>query len=175
MDLQRRRTCGLAQHACKSTIPLQPQHCHSSRSPSMSSTGTWEHGCELLGGAAERVTRSVGGTQSQSIWASKGKTSCIASSQASPRVLLFGTFTPMLARDQGPTSVAQGPAVGGLGDAGCPWLRRCGQRPRGNSCSSKASTREVHVSGRRRYGQDHRQLLHLTGEVSGRKVVTKSA
>ena len=29
--------------------------------------------------------------------------------------------------------------------------------------------------GRRRYGQDHRQLLHLTGEVSGRKVVTKSA
>ena len=29
--------------------------------------------------------------------------------------------------------------------------------------------------GRRRYGQNHRQRLHLTGEVSGRKVVTKSA
>ena len=98
MDLQRRRTWGLAQKACKSTIPLQPQHCHSSMSPSMSSTGTWEHGCELLGGAAERVTRSVGGTQSQSIWASKGNTSCTASSRASPRVLLFGTFTPMLAK-----------------------------------------------------------------------------
>ena len=29
--------------------------------------------------------------------------------------------------------------------------------------------------GRRRCGQDHRQLLHVTGEVSGRKVVIKSA
>ena len=27
--------------------------------------------------------------------------------------------------------------------------------------------------GRRRCGQDHRQLLHLTGEVGGRKVVIK--
>ena len=52
-----------------------------------------------------------------------------------------------VARDQGPTSVAQGPAVGGLGDAGCPWSRRCGQRPRGNSCSSEASKGEVQVSG----------------------------
>ena len=52
-----------------------------------------------------------------------------------------------VARDQGPTFVAQGPAVGGLGDAGCPWPRRCGQRPRGNSCSSEASTGEVQVSG----------------------------
>ena len=79
-------------------MPLQPQHCHSSMSLSMSSTGTWEHGCELLGGAAERVTRSVGGTQSESIWASKSNTCCIAMSRASPRFLLFGTFTPMLAK-----------------------------------------------------------------------------
>ena len=52
-----------------------------------------------------------------------------------------------VARDQGPTSVAQGPAVGGLGDEGCPWSRRCRQRPRGNSCCSKASKGEVKVSG----------------------------
>ena len=52
-----------------------------------------------------------------------------------------------LARDQGPTSVAQGPAIGGLGDEGCPWSRRCGQRPRGNSCSSEESRGEVKVSG----------------------------
>ena len=52
-----------------------------------------------------------------------------------------------VARDQGPTFVAQGPAVGGLGDAGCPWLTRCSQRPRGNSCSSEGSTGEVQVSG----------------------------
>ena len=30
----------------------------------------------------------------------------------------------VVAKDQGPTSVAQGQAVGGLRDAGCPWLRR---------------------------------------------------
>ena len=52
-----------------------------------------------------------------------------------------------VAKDQGPTSVPQGQAVGGLGDAGCPWLRRYGQRPRGNSSSSEASTGEVQVSG----------------------------
>ena len=52
-----------------------------------------------------------------------------------------------VARDQGPTYVAQGATVGGLGDAGCPSLRRCGQRPRGNSCSSEASIGEVQVSG----------------------------
>ena len=28
--------------------------------------------------------------------------------------------------------------------------------------------------GRTRYGQDHRQLVHMTGEVGGRKIVTKS-
>ena len=60
----------------------------------MSSTGTWELGCELLGGAAERVTRFVGGTQSESIWASKGNACCIAMSLACRRFVLYGTFTP---------------------------------------------------------------------------------
>ena len=98
MDLQRRRKWvpwALAQQACKNTIALQPQLCHSSMSPSMSSTGTWELGCELLGGAAERVTRSVAGTPSESIWASKGNACCIAMSLACRRFTLYGTFTPM--------------------------------------------------------------------------------
>ena len=84
----------LAQQACKSTTAPQLQLCHSSMSPSMSSMGTWELGCELLGGAAERVTRSVGGTQSESIWASKGNACCIAMSLACRRFVQYGTFTP---------------------------------------------------------------------------------
>ena len=83
-----------AQQACKSTRAPQLHLCHSSISPSMSSMGTWELGCELLGGASERVTRSVGGTQSESIWASKGNAYCIAMSLACRRFVLHGTFTP---------------------------------------------------------------------------------
>ena len=61
----------------------------------MSSSGTWEHGREPLGGAAERVTRSVGGTQSESFWASKGNSCCIAIGRACRRFMLYGTLTPM--------------------------------------------------------------------------------
>ena len=89
---------GIGTASMQKHIPLQPQPCHSSMSPSMSSTSTWEHGCELLGGAAERVTRSVGRVQSESIWASKANACCIAMSRAFRRFLLFGTFTPMLAK-----------------------------------------------------------------------------
>ena len=98
MDLQRRRKWvpwAVAQQACKSTIALQPELCHSSMSPSMSFTGTSELGCKLLGGAVERVTRSVGRTQSESIRASKGNACCIAMSRACRRLMLYGTFTPM--------------------------------------------------------------------------------
>ena len=80
-----------------------------------------------------------------------------------------------VAMDQGPTSVAQGPAVGGLGDAGCPMGRGAAARHQGATPAAQRLAKvRYRYLGRRRYGQDHRQLLHLTGEVSGRKIVTKS-
>ena len=79
-----------------------------------------------------------------------------------------------VARDQGPTYVAQGRAVGGLGDEGCPWSRRCGRDQGATPVAQRLAEVKYRYLGRRRYGQDHNKLLHLTGEVGGRKVVTKS-
>ena len=71
---------------------------YSSMSPSMSSTGWEQHGWELLGGAVERVTRSVCGTKA-SHCANKGNACCIARSLICRRLLPLGTFTPSTSRE----------------------------------------------------------------------------
>ena len=70
---------------------------HSPMSPSMSSTGCEQLGWELLGGAAERVTRSVSGTNA-SHSANNGNACCVARSRSSRRVLLLATFIPSTSR-----------------------------------------------------------------------------
>ena len=70
---------------------------HSSMSPSMSSTGCEQLGWELLGGAAERVTRSVSGTNA-SHCANNCNACYIARALICRRLLLPTTFTPSTSR-----------------------------------------------------------------------------
>ena len=63
----------------------------------MSSTGCEQLGWELLGGAAERVTRSVSGTKA-SHCANNGNACCIARSLICRWLLLPATFTPRTSR-----------------------------------------------------------------------------
>ena len=70
---------------------------HSSMSPSMSSTGCEQLGWELLGGAAERVTRFVSGTKAPHS-CNNGNACCVARSASSRRLLLPATFTPSTSR-----------------------------------------------------------------------------
>ena len=63
----------------------------------MSSTGCEQLGWELVGGAAERVTRSVSGTKA-SHSANNGNACCVARSRSSRRLLLPATFTPSTSR-----------------------------------------------------------------------------
>ena len=69
----------------------------SSMRPSMSSTGWEQQGWALLGGAADRVTRSVPGTMASNC-ANKGNACCMAMSLASQRLLPLGSFTPSTSR-----------------------------------------------------------------------------
>ena len=63
----------------------------------MSSTGWEQQGWELLGGAAERVTRVVSGTKATHC-ANKGNTCRIARSLICRQLLPLGTFTPRTSR-----------------------------------------------------------------------------
>ena len=63
----------------------------------MSSTSCEQQGWELLGGAAQRVTRSVSGTKA-SHCANKGNACCIARFLVCRRLLPLGTFTPSTSR-----------------------------------------------------------------------------
>ena len=79
---------------------------HSSMSPSMSSIGWEQQGWELLGGAAELVTRSISGTKA-SHYANKGKACCIAMSHACRRLLPLGNLIPSTSRQWDDAALVQ--------------------------------------------------------------------
>ena len=98
----------------------------------MSSTGCEQLGWELLGGAAERVTRSVSGTNA-SHSSNNGNACCVARSRSSRRVLLLATFTPSTSRQCTNATLVQsrrslGSLQGGLRKEQRPELRGGGLR-----------------------------------------------